>query len=770
MTAPRSRRWPIRLAWAFVAAGVALATGLGLARVEIDTSTESFLPADDHQVEAWASLQRSFGADPLVVVIETDQPEALVTPQFLPELLRLEGALAKLPDVAVLYGPATTINQIAGQAQALLAELSGRRDGLRAQAEQEATARGASPEDVSAAVAAATEEFDRRYGSLLVAGLPAGLPTLQNQQFARSLVFEPDGDVRSQFRFLVPDRTHVTLLVRPRESMDQAATSRLVSAVEDAVADAELAASEVLVTGAPAISSGLAEQVTDEVPVLAVAAGAAVVLSFAVLGRGLGLRRRFLPFAQMLAGIAATFATLGWAGVPVTIGGLAVVPILLGVGTDLPIYVQRRAPTRLVVAVLLAAAAGYFVLAASPLPFVRQLGVALAVGVAASATISLVVRRRWPDTQLPGPAGDQAPMDQDPIPPGQREIRWRRRALVGGLMVAALGWSLLPNIRVDADPMNLVGDLPSARDATKAERILGASGELAVVLKGPNVLTPEALGWFTAVESRLAVDFGDRLRPVATPHRLLGWLGPDATAEQVDAAVRLLPPYLLGTSVRPDRQEAAATFGLRLADLADQSTLIDAVRDALPDPPEGMEATVAGLPVVAARGYELVAGQRVLPNLIGIVVFGLVLLAVLGDPRSALRAMVAAAMAFGWGIVLLRATGTALTPLTITLGTLTAAVGGEFAVIHANLHNRRGASRAIAAAVVTSSVGFLALALSEVAVLRNFGLVLAASVVLAAPAAWLVIPVSSGRPASSSAAGGATAERAGAGSLVGASR
>lgn len=765
MTRPRSRPWPARLAWALGAAGVCLVAAIGLARVEVDTSTESFLPADDPEVDAWASLQRSFGADPLVVVIESETPEALLSPQSLPELLRLEGALAQLPDVAVLYGPATTINQIAGQAQTLLAELSGRRDGLRARAEQEATARGASPEEVAAAVASATEEFDRRYGGLLVSGLPAGLPTLKNAQFARSLVFESDGDVRSQFRFLVPDRTHVTLLVRPRESMDQAATSRLVSAVEELVTDAELDATEILVTGAPAISSGLAERVTDEVPLLATAAGAAVLISFVILGRGLPIRRRLLPFAQMLAGVAVTFATLGWIGVPVTIGGLAVVPVLLGVGTDLPIYIQRRAPTRLVVAVMLAAAAGYLVLALSPLPFVRQLGVALASGVAASATIGLVLRRRWPDAQLPRPT-----VQPVLIPAGRGEARWRRWALVGGLAVATLGWSLLPGIRVDADPMNLVGDLASVRDATEAERILGASGELAVVLRGPDVLAPEALGWFTETESRLAVDFGDRLRPVATPHRLLGWLGSDATADQVDAAVRLLPPYLLGTSVRPDRQEAAATFGLRLADLSEQSALIDAVRETLPDPPEGMQATVAGLPVVAARGYELVAGQRVVPNILGILAFGLALLATLGDHRSALRAVMAAAMAFGWGIVFLRATGTALTPLTVTLGTLTAAVGGEFAVVHASLRNRRGASRAIAAAVLTSSAGFFALALSEVAVLRNFGLVLAGSVVLAAPAAWLVMPAGRGQRVPASRPDGAGPGGGVVGSLVGASR
>jgi hypothetical protein len=718
---------------------VVTVTLVGVARVELDTRMESFLPADDPEVTAWIAQQRSFGGDPLVVVIESEAPEALLAPPALPELLRLEGSLARLPDVAVLYGPATTVNQIAGQAQTLLAELTGRRDGLRAQAQQAALAGGASPEQAEAAATEATREFDRRYGSLLVSALPAGLPTLQNPSFARAVVFEPDGDVRTQLRFLVPDRNHVAVLVRPRESLDQAAISQLVDEVSDLAEAADLPATEIVVTGAPAISSALATEVTREVPILAAVAGLAVLVSFVVTGTGRTRRRKLIPLVQMLFSVAVTYSLFGWTGTPVTIGGLAALPILLGVNTDLPIYVQRGSSTRLVLAVTLASTVGYLVLWASPLPFVRQLGLALAIGVAVSAALAVLARRT---AVAPAAEGEKEarPRPRRRPRPDARPSPWRRRGLVAGVLLAAAGWALLPTARVDADPLHLAGDLPVVQSAQEAERLLGASGELAVTVRAPDVLDPAVLAWFAAAEERLVVDFGDRLRPIVTPHRLLGWLGADATPAQIDAAVRLFPPYLLSASVRSDRTEAVATFGLPLDDLADQSALISAIRAALPEAPPGAEVGVTGLPVVAGRGYDLVAGQRVLPNVAGIVLFGLVLLLVLRDPRVAVRAGAAAAIAFGWGVLVLDVTNTALTPLTITLGTLTAAIGGEFAVVAGGMRRRDGRWPAIVAAVVTSSAGFLALGLSQVAVLRGFGLVLAGSVLLAAPAAWLVTP------------------------------
>ncbi|HEV7863600.1 MAG TPA: RND transporter, partial [Acidimicrobiia bacterium] len=316
--------------------------------------------------------------------------------------------------------------------------------------------------------------------------------------------------------------------------------------------------------------------------------------------------------------------------------------------------------------------------------------------------------------------------------------RW---AVLGGAgLLAAIGWGLLPGVAIEARPDRLAAGLPALGQAREAEAVLGASGEVAVRVRADDVLTPELLRWFRQAEEQLVVRFGDRLRPVVSPGRLLGWLGDTPTPEQIDAALRLLPRYLTGATIRSDRKEAVASFGLRLGDLGDQATLLRQVQAALPPVPTGARVDLTGLPVVASRAYDLLSDGRLAASLTGPLLAGAVLLAGLRRRRDALAAVAAALLAVGWGVLALRLAGIGLSPLTVGLGSLTAAVGAEFVVF-----TRERIAAGIArpwtggvAAALTSAAGFAALALSRLQVLREFGLVLAGSVLLALLAASIV--------------------------------
>ncbi|MCA1844084.1 MAG: MMPL family transporter [Actinobacteria bacterium] len=184
-----------------------------------------------------------------------------------------------------------------------------------------------------------------------------------------------------------------------------------------------------------------------------------------------------------------------------------------------------------------------------------------------------------------------------------------------------------------------------------------------------------------------------------------------------------------------------ASFGLRLGDLGDQAALLRDVRAALPPPPAGARVDVTGLPVVASRAYDLLSDGRLAASLAGPLLVGAVLLIGLRRRRDALAAVAAALLAIGWGVLALRVAGIGLSPLTVGLGSLTAAVGAEFVVF---TRERIGVGLARpwpggVAAALTSAAGFAALGLSRLEVLREFGLVLAGSVLLALLAASIVI-------------------------------
>lgn len=164
------------------------------------------------------------------------------------------------------------------------------------------------------------------------------------------------------------------------------------------------------------------------------------------------------------------------------------------------------------------------------------------------------------------------------------------------------------------------------------------------------------------------------------------------------------------------------------------------MRHLLPPPPPGHHVEITGLPAVAVRGYELLSQGRYLSNLLGIGATGLVLAVLLPRRKDAVRAVLAALLATGSGMFLLWLTGTPLTPLTVALGSLTAAVGCEFTVLLAEAArtNEPALKRSVMLAATTSAAGYVVLTLSSVPVIRQFGALLPCSVGLSLASALFV--------------------------------
>lgn len=704
----------------------------GLLQLRTDTSPESFLPAGDQTLLAMQDAASSFGADPVVVLLESAQPRELFEPDPLDGLLGLEGRLSALPDVAAVYGPATVLNQIAGAAQNLVATLSGRRDAVRQEAARDATAAGGSPAQVTAAGDAAVSIFDQRYAALLVRGLPAGLPTLSNPKFAATVIFDETGNPRPQWQFVVPSPQSVTVLVRPREGLDQAGTEALVVGVRAAVQGSGLELARVTVTGAPAVAAALGAQVRQEIFVLGGLAIGAIALCYQ-LAPWHGRRYRLLPSAATLCATALVLAGFGWLDRPLSLGVVAFLPILIGIGSDFPAYLMRHTNRRRVLAAAVASAAGFASLAVSPLPFVRDLGLALAAGVVMAVSVALVFRRFLVGEEPPEPA----PAD----PPTRLPVAARLGLLVLVAAIAAAGWTGLSQLDIEARPDRLAAGLPAVADIERAERVIDTSGEVQVILSGPDVLTPEAFGWMRQAQEAVVLRHGDALRPIVGLPDLLRFLGPSPTQEQMTSGMALLPPYLAGAVVRADQRRAVLSFGLELQDLDAQRELLDGLSAALPEAPPGFEAVIVGLPVAAVQAYTLVSRDIYLTNTLGIVVAGLVLFVGLSRRSDAGRAVVAAVLATGWGLAGAWALGISLTPLTVALGSLTTVTACEFTVL---LTERRRPDslrlgRTVAVAALAAALGYAALAASGLAVLRQFGLLLSASVALSFIAAHAVV-------------------------------
>jgi uncharacterized protein len=304
--------------------------------------------------------------------------------------------------------------------------------------------------------------------------------------------------------------------------------------------------------------------------------------------------------------------------------------------------------------------------------------------------------------------------------------------------------------------------------------VIGTNGELNVVLKAnppapntppPDVRSPQAWQWMQNTEQQIVATHGDTMNPVLSLPGLLDFLGTTPTADQIQAGLRLMPDSLTSAVVRGDGQVANMSYGVSLNDLGELATVTDQVRAQLPPPPPGMTAELTGLPMVAVRGYQVVSSDRYLASVAGVLAAGLVLALGLRRRVDALRAVAAAVIATGGSLLLLWLTGTALSPLTVALGSLTAAVGCEFTVMVSQSVRLadRSLRRAVALAAGTSAIGYAVLAVSPLALMREFGVLLAASVGLSYAAALFVVwvwPPSTPLPAVTDAPEPAPRERA----------
>jgi predicted RND superfamily exporter protein len=159
-------------------------------------------------------------------------------------------------------------------------------------------------------------------------------------------------------------------------------------------------------------------------------------------------------------------------------------------------------------------------------------------------------------------------------------------------------------------------------------------------------------------------------------------------------------------------------------------------------PPAGVSAQLAGLPVLAARSGAQVASpwRRIETLIAGLLAVALVLLiAFRGDRRRALAPLVPIALASGWSALILFCVRVPLNPMSVTLGALVIAISTEFSVLLSERHRQerlaghdtvqalrrsyRHTGAAVAASGVTAIAGFGVLVLSDIRMLRDFGLV-----------------------------------------------
>ncbi len=739
------------------------------------------------------------------------------------------GQLARTKPVKVVFGPGTFINEAVrqlGGGFALRAAESQRRATAAARtARRVALRRGLSAAAARRAAANARARVDAQFQSEIVDlavryGLRA-IPRIDDPNFVSTLVFDPAkpaGTPKRKFAYLFPSRGgpgQVALVqVRLKAGLSEAQRSAALRRIRAAVAMKEWKPANgatYTVTGAPVVVSDLTSSITGSMWVLLVVVLLVMALTLTLVFAG---RPRLLPLGIALAAAALTFGVLSLAGASLTMASIAVLPVLIGLAVDYAIQLQSRieeegrgalgaAPAARRAALLgapavavaaTATAAGFAALTLSPVPMVRGFGLLLVAGIAiafacallaGTAALVLAERAAPPPALRRAGAGVARALGATRSRAGDSALARRTRAIAGAalaraianparvlaiaLVLAAAGWALDTQTRVESDIQKLVPqDLGALRDLDALQRSTGVGGEVDVLIEGADLTSPAVLNWMIGYQTGVLRRYGySASRGCGTAELCPAFSLPDlfttASSRRDAAAIRGLldavPPYFSQSVVSADRRTATLAFGIKLMALDRQKDVMDAMRARLGDGrPAGVRARLAGLPVLAADANAEVASnvRRMLTLIAGLLAVAVVLLLALRGVARALVPLVPIVLATGWSALVLFALRIPLNPMSVTLGALVIAISTEFSVLlseryrqeralghdpHAALQRTyRSTGAAVLASGATAIAGFAVLVVSDIRMLRDFGFVTVVDLTVSLLGVLLVLP------------------------------
>jgi predicted RND superfamily exporter protein len=343
--------------------------------------------------------------------------------------------------------------------------------------------------------------------------------------------------------------------------------------------------------------------------------------------------------------------------------------------------------------------------------------------------------------------------------------------------VALLGLLATFAHNVESDVRKLVPqNLPALQDADKLQKETGVSGELDVAVSADDLTDPKVIGWMTRFQAKVLADHGYRegartcsapknppeLCPVVSLADLFR-SGTPQSAQGVRALLDTVPRYFSQGAISADRKTANLRFGIRFMPLDHQQDVINDIKRTIDDPslhrPPGVDAQVAGLPVLAAEANaKLSSPWWRLGTLLGslLLVFGVLWLLSGRDVGRAGVPLIPVALASGWSGAILWLLHIPLNPMSVTLGALVVAIATEFSVlISARYREERSAGSpqvvaierayvstgsAVVASGVTAIAGFAVLMASNIAMLRQFGISTVVDLTVALLGVLLVLP------------------------------
>jgi uncharacterized protein len=673
-------RWP----WLLIVPILAL-TGAGIfaaTRLDANAGTDTLVSKGSSEFKATQDFHDKFGDEPVIVLVKEDLRKLVLTKDLEP-LFELEecfaggtqlaeslptrkkqplppvcNEIAKLHPSRSVFGPGTFLYlSVAGIQQALQGQIGGATQQAQvaaARARKAAAKRGASTaEQQQAANSAAQSILGQFQQSLVQVALQYGItsiPRLDDPNFVSRVVFDeskPAGTPKERFGYLFPSKDAAQIIVRLRPDMTDAERHEAIGLFKQAVDDPrfKLTDGSYIVTGAPVVVDAGARELRNQTLLLLGVAGLVMALTLLlILPRPL----RLLPLGVAVSAGGLTLGLVALFGGSLTVGAIAMLPVLVGLAVDYAIQFQARfnearaegaPPGRAVAtaaagggpvigAACLATIAGFAVFALSPSPLVRSFGLLLVIGIALAFVVALtgglaaLGLSAWRGSDLAAPgvpaarhtAGITARLQKSGVAAIAMALASPRRVLAAGLLLAVCGWVASAGTRVETDIRDLAPpNLQALDDLNQLEKETGISGDVNVTIKAKDPTDPAVISWAEGFQQRVLARHGfsgsapscadAQICPALSLTDFFGGTSASGSTSasqsvgDVHALVQALPCFISQIVIShqgecrpsggtPIGDTADVAFGIRVQPLSDQQDLIDDIRAQI-NPPGG---------------------------------------------------------------------------------------------------------------------------------------------------------------------------------------
>lgn len=756
--------------WLFIALALIITAICvpGLALLKAESGYDTMIKSSSTVYQDNMRYEEQFGDSAMVVMLSGSMENIFAESNW--EVIKsFEQEFSEDERFLSIYSPNFVFNLAAQGAEKSLSELTLQRQALAEQAAAEAKALAISLGLDEAAQEAyaegARQQVYQQFESAFVQ-IEEVLDAAYNDplKIVNGDIFISD-DISAQLDVVIPDSTHAMLFVTTIGNLSDSEMLQIANDVETYLRTSVFSMVDTTVVADSKMIKAIGDGISNSIMLLF---GISVVIMTALLYLLFRVRWRLISLVMVGFGVLWTFGLMGYAGIPLSMATMAVLPILVGLGIDYSIQFHNRYQEEIRSAqdtgkavvssvkhmlpvvgfALLATLIGFISLYISELPMIRDFGIILAVGVALSCIVALfmlngiiTVGDRKTDIKKLQASAEKAGDRSERALSLMGRVAFRVPLVI---IILATGFGIAGGVYDQKLPINtdyeqlMPQDMQALKEVKELREVLGSGLDLRFFVESDDITERNRLETIYNFQQKALAQYPELLGtdgPVDLLMRANDGVMPEK--EQAEAILSATPQFFVSKILSEDRTKGVISFNAAHMELEETGRIIDGLAE-MAESAGGMTIAPVGTLALGSAAMNGAVGTRGSINLICISAVFLILLLLYRDFMKALFTIIPVGLVIAWTSLAMYALGIPLNPLTAIMGVLIVGIGTEFMVLLIGRYSeerKKGTApresmltaisrigRAIAITALTTLGGFGALVASDFVLIRDFGI------------------------------------------------